>query len=386
MKKLFLALFLLLSATTSSLLSMQHIPATGLIELNGTTEQPGIIFDIILNDISFQEERDTLINFSQNLQNPTYQNIVTFIKNSTGRLEGGLKVLEAFERAIMHYIHQKNYITYFENKYLNIFVTGIRWNWVTPSEWICLWHKENSYMIHQCMKELSALADIAKKYSTISSARMKATADSYLNWRKNILIAISTYLVANGLLRRDKQKSPLTMLINGGLKNIPNTIGQVKDDIVDFTTAIGSCVMPIGNRIFNGYQTSTNDTDKNTTKETKAPISVNTNKSESRKNSPSKYSQLKAKIKDYNQTLGDKFLYQETNSVQIEPSETNNTKADAKQLMSEEFINPSSKQPKEKKSYFKSSYFKGSQSMFDQAVKNMEKERRKQENNDLYQF
>lgn len=399
MKKLFLALFLLLNAATSSLLSMQHIPATGLIELNGTATQPGIILDIILNDINFQEERDTLINFSQNLQNPTYQNIVTLIKNYNGCLEGGLEILEAFERAIMYNIHQKNYITYIENKYLNIFITGIRWSWITPGEWTRCWYKENSYMVHQCMKELSALADITKKYSTTSSARMKATVESYLNWRRNTLITISTYLLANGFLRRDTKKSPLTMLINGGLKNIPNTIDQVKDDIVDFTTTIGNYIMPIGNRIFNGRQTSTND--KNTTAKTIVPVSTNSTKS--KENSPSNYSQLKTKIKDYNQILNDKFLYKKTKTEQplssigqsvekkeeakplnrIEllhrhfPNKKASTKIqetkniqEAETIQQPIEIKPSPyEQTKEEKSYFKNSFFKATQPIFEQIAK-----------------
>lgn len=264
MKKFILTLSLLLGATTSLFSAgmlqqmlgefRQHIPEGGSIHFEDRQNQLGIVKDIILNDANFQEERNAVNSFitQHNLGNTTYQNIVTQIRFSDACLPDGLEVLEAFERAIMYYIHKQNYITTIENKWLNIFVTGIRW----PSQWLT-----DSPILQQCMRELSTLAQITEKYSTISSTRMKLTIESYRHWRKNMLIAMGTYLVANGIFRRDFKKSPLGILMHGGLMASPKVITQFKDDVVDFTTTVGSYIKPVTNRIINGLEISNQATE-----------------------------------------------------------------------------------------------------------------------------
>jgi hypothetical protein len=290
MKKLILTLSLLLCATTSLLNAgaVQHIPTDGPVQLGDLPASMGIIKDIISNDASFYEERNAINSFitQQNLINPTYQDMVTRIGFTQGCIAGGLEVLEAFERAIMYYIHQQNYFVSFEDKWLNIFVKGIQ----KPTCWFT-----DNRMLRQCMNELSILAQITEKYSAISSMRMQATVESYLHWRRNMAIAAGTYLIANGIFRRDFKKSPLGLLIHGGLMNSPKIITQFKDDVVDFSTAIGNWVQPI----INGFGIF--DKTAQTTQKAQPSLKAQSLSKESL------YNNLKNKIFDYNKKIYDSY-------------------------------------------------------------------------------
>ncbi len=309
MKKIILALSLLLCATTSSILSMvRHAPTPGVIQLGGlpSFDPNGTIMKTILHDPNFEEERNAIKTF---LQSPTinqnYQAIVSAINNAPASMPGALESLEAFERAIMNYIHSENYIFIIENKWLNVFVTGVRWSWINPKCWIqpSYWFGDNSRTLEQCMQELSIISNIAAKYSIVASTRMKATVESYLHWRRNIAILIASYFTGN-IMHHGWEKSSLKMLKNGGLKNLNKVTTQAKKDIVDFTkysskavyngaSSLKKWIQPVTNAILYGEQTP--DKEKST--------SDNDNSFSSKNTQNSMYSIWK----DYNKSLKYKF-------------------------------------------------------------------------------
>jgi len=275
MKKFFLALSMLLCATASTLLSMSiYTPASGVIQLGGlpSFDPNGTIMKTILHDPNFEEERTIIKKFLNTTTiNQNYQSIIAAIYNAPANMPGALESLEAFERAIMNYVHSENYIILLENKWLNIFVTGIRWSWVNPKCWLMpsYWVSDNSKVLEQCMQELSNLSKIAEKFSIVTSTRMKATVESYLNWRRNIAIFIGTCLTTN-LIYNGWNKSTLKMLKNGGISNLNKVIVQTGKDIYDFTNyssntiykgtvILKNWVQPIINVIVYGDQTSTDN-------------------------------------------------------------------------------------------------------------------------------
>lgn len=280
MKKFIFAIGLLLCAT-ASLFSAVHVPAAPWIGDNmpiANPNQRGTIMQIITNNPDFAQECAairTFLNIPNNgAINQTYQNIVTHVKNAPAYQPGALETLEAFEKAIMHHLHTQNYIIAFENKWLNIGITGIRWNWVNPSKWLqpSYWYSDNSPILQDCMQELLALATIADNHSIITATRMRAIVESYLHWRRNIAAAIGVYLTAN-LVHNGWQKSSLKMLKSGGFDNIGKVTNQAGKDIVDFVKysaekisstpkIIGGYVQPIINTILHGDGTSTKNNEQ----------------------------------------------------------------------------------------------------------------------------
>jgi hypothetical protein len=318
MKKFIFTLGLLLCATTS-LFSAVHIPAAAWIGDNmpiANPNQRGTIMQIILNNPDYEEERAairTFLNIQNNnqMQNISYQSIVTQLKNTPAYQAGALETIEAFERAIMHHLHTQNYITYIENKWINIFVTGIRWAWVNPTKWIrpSYWYSDNSLMLQQAMQELSTFATIADNHSIITGSRIRATVESYLHWRRNLTAAIAVYLAGN-LAYNGWEKSSLKMLKNGGVKNIGKVIHRASKEIIDFTSysskkisttakSIGDSMLPLMKAILYGDETdSKNSPPKNEIKN---------------KNEQSTWSAWK----NYNAGLYEKFLAQNQTAENI---------------------------------------------------------------------
>jgi hypothetical protein len=315
MKKLILTLSLLLCAITSPILSMViHAPAPGGIQLGGlpSFDPNGTIMKTILHDPNFEEERNAIKTFLQSTTiNQNYQAIISAINNAPANMPGALESLEAFERAIMNYIHSENYIFTIENKWLNVFVTGVRWNWINPKCWIqpSYWFSDNSRILEQCMQELSTISNIAKKYSIITSARMKATVESYLHWRRNIAILITAYFAGN-LMHHGWKKSSLKMLKNGGLENLEKVAIQGSKDIANFTgyslnavyngvNSLTKWIQPLTKFILHGDQTP----DKKITSPDSSRLNSLFSSGDTKNTSNSFYS----KWKDYNKSLKDKF-------------------------------------------------------------------------------
>lgn len=197
-----------------------------------------VIMNTLLNDPLFKAERKTIKSFLKSSQiNNDYRVLVDAINNSTPGDNNAIKSIHAIERAIMHCLKTQNYIVSFESKWANIAALGIKWSWVNPKAWInpMSWFTENDPMVKLCMNELDRLAKVSENHSVITSLRLKAKVDSYLNWKKNIMIAISVYLAAN-LLSRGWKESSVKAIKNDGLSSTIDVVKQVRRDVIDFYT------------------------------------------------------------------------------------------------------------------------------------------------------
>lgn len=261
MKKFLLTLSLLLSATTIPLFSgvFTYTPNQNPAVQIGSFpsfDMKGMIMQTILQSPSFEEERANIKKFlgisANGTINQTYQTIVAMIHNAPSDLPGLIETIEALEKALMHYIHTQNYVLAFENKWLNICVTGVRWSWINPINWIrpSNWYSDNSPALQACMQELLSLAAIAERHSSVISFRMKTKAESYLHWRKHLSTAIATYFAAN-LIARGWHNSSLKMLKNGGLSNTGKILNQSGKDIEDFTNYTCNTTSIVANKINN---------------------------------------------------------------------------------------------------------------------------------------
>ncbi len=199
MKKL---LAMILMATTQ--IHTGYIAQNGPVELGDQVQvnqitsiryvvRRGVIMNSIMTNPDFAEDLNNVLRFLNigNIQNlPSYEEIVNNLKISTNSY-GAVAVIEAFEKAIMRYLHYNHYIFSIEGKRINIFFTGIKYSWFYPSEWI---NPESwlsgytSFEIAQLMAELDQLANIAARHSLPTSWRIKAKINAYRNWKTNSLI------------------------------------------------------------------------------------------------------------------------------------------------------------------------------------------------------
>lgn len=196
----------------------------------------GIIMNAITTDPNFTTELTNLhqfLNIPLNQALPSYEEIVEILQISTNN-SGTVAVIEAFEKAIMRYLHYNQYLCCTEGKTVNIFIAGIKYNWFYPSEWTNLdnWTKScNSQETRQLIAELDVLANIAQKHSIVTAKRLKTKVESYLNWKANMLKTI-TVLGTIGL----------TIAYRENICNACSLIGtkaiSVKDSFVDTAQAI----------------------------------------------------------------------------------------------------------------------------------------------------
>lgn len=152
----------------------------------------GIIMNTIITDPDFRNDLTNMyqfLNLSMAYLPPSYEEIVDMLQVSTNN-SGSIAIIEAFEKAIMKYLHYNHYLCCVEGKNINIFFTGIKYNWFYPSAWADLsnWTSScNSPEIAQLMNELEQLANIASKHSIATSIRLKAKINSYRSWKANTL-------------------------------------------------------------------------------------------------------------------------------------------------------------------------------------------------------
>ncbi len=174
----------------------------------------GLIMNTIITNPEFTAELTTVHNFL-NISRanthglPSYEEIVDALQISTNN-NGAIAVIEAFEKAIMRYLHYNHYICSIEGKNINIFFTGIKYNWFYPSEWInpTSWlSSNNSAEIRQLIDELEQLSIIASKHSIITSKRLQIKINAYRSWKQNS-IAFITILstIGAGLYIKNKSR------------------------------------------------------------------------------------------------------------------------------------------------------------------------------------
>lgn len=208
-----------------------------------------VIMNTILNNPEFKTERKHVRYFLRNFNiDNDYKKLLNVINEFNPGDIRAINAINAIERSIMYCLRSQNYIISVENKWVNIFALGIKWDWVNPKSWLnpVKWLTENDPMVTLCMNELSNVAKVAEKHSLVTSLRIKAKVDSYLHWKKNLMIAISTYLAANALGRGWKDSSVNSIKVNG-LNSTLNVIKQVRRDIID-TCYYGSSAICTGSK------------------------------------------------------------------------------------------------------------------------------------------
>jgi len=153
--------------------------------------QRGIIMDTILKNPDLSRERLYLYNFTNtpaNAELPLYQEIVDALRTSSDK--NAIAVIESFETAIMKILHYEHYFFYSEGKWSNMFLTGLRRTWFSPSDWVNISTWLPSYTspdIAQLMNEIKQLSQIAQRHSIALSLRLSNKADSYLYWKTRTL-------------------------------------------------------------------------------------------------------------------------------------------------------------------------------------------------------
>ncbi|MBI2344524.1 hypothetical protein HYV10_00430 [Candidatus Dependentiae bacterium] len=201
MKKILYALLITSIAQTG----LSYIPQNGSLQLGDKIQtnqitynrlvKRGIIMNTIMTDPDFAGELTSIyqfLNIPSTQPLPPYEEIVDALQISTNSSNATM-VIEALEKAIMRYLHYNHYLFCVEGKNINIFITGIQYNWFYLSEWLNINSWISSYSsdeIRQLMAELEQLTNIASKHSWVTSARLKAKIISYRNWKANTLKAI----------------------------------------------------------------------------------------------------------------------------------------------------------------------------------------------------
>lgn len=113
--------------------------------------------------------------------------------------QSAIKAVRAIERAIMYLYDSKVYLAGSYKPVQSIFVTGIRKSWLKPWTYFSWdnWTSDNDTELYQLISELDQLADLIERHSLFESMRLKATIESYRNWRRNTLIALAVYLTVD---------------------------------------------------------------------------------------------------------------------------------------------------------------------------------------------
>ncbi|MBI2344523.1 hypothetical protein HYV10_00425 [Candidatus Dependentiae bacterium] len=206
----------------------------------------------VINEPAFLQRRLLLQSFTntpQNTEIPRYQDIVQQVSTSTDATSS-IAVLEVFEDVIMHLVHYNNYLASIEGKYMNIFFTGIKSSWISPSEWAnpSSWASSNtSPEIDQLMRELQQLSKLASRhglYGKILATRMEEKANSYLYWKSRMLKTIATLgAIVGGIYYKDN--------IIKGLQNAGAYMEDLKNSAYSTGSNLVSSVAEYGKSIHN---------------------------------------------------------------------------------------------------------------------------------------
>ena len=260
MKKIFIALAIALATLTYNIqpaaayrpnpaqrIPVQpffYVPATGPLQLadiitrTGTVTQRGAIMHSLMNNPNLQTELQAIMNFygARGNQLKSYQAIMQDLSTSIDTTKA-LAALKAFEHVIMLLYNYRAYVVSSNyNPYLNTFITGIRWSWFNPLEYL----KPNSYLsdnnqkLNQLIDELENIAHTVYPHNRLISQRMMLTVASYRHWRKVIAATVTGYFLANGIChawKDDWKNASAKLLYDGGLGNILPVMGNAYEDM-----------------------------------------------------------------------------------------------------------------------------------------------------------
>jgi hypothetical protein len=196
MKRILSVVFMATIAQTG----FAYVPQNGPLNLGDQTQATrsvntarGVIMNTLLTNPDLAEDVSNIYQFlgtPRSVCLPTYEDIVDAIDMTTYNA-GAIRVIEAFEKAIMRYLHYNLYLCYAEGKNINIFFTGIKYSWFYPSAWInpASWSSScDSVEAMQLINELEQLSNIASKHSTATANRLKLKISAYRNWKQNTLV------------------------------------------------------------------------------------------------------------------------------------------------------------------------------------------------------
>lgn len=183
---------------------LAYIPQNGPLTLGDQTTinrhenhvPRGVIMNTLLTNPDFVQDINNIYQFlgiPRAVCLPSYEEIVDTVQLSIYS-PGAITVIEAFEKAIMRYLHYNHYLCCVEGKNINIFFAGIKYNWLYPSEWInpTSWlSSNNSAEIRQLIDELEQLSIIASKHSIITSKRLQVKINAYRSWKQNSVAFIT---------------------------------------------------------------------------------------------------------------------------------------------------------------------------------------------------
>lgn len=233
MKKLFLS-FMLFAASFNLFAAGMHVPAVGPVQLGDAVNgQQGVLRGAIMKAIVDNNPANPNTNpilaaaniaiaqfDGQGQHFRAYQAIMTNISQSTNT-QAAIEAVKAFENVIMHLYDYDTYLVGGYKSGISIFLpTGVRWSWIKP--WCYFspksYFSDNDARSKQLIDELDKLADVARIHSIVEYVRIKATVQSYRNWRRNVMLSIAAYLAADAC-RHGYDKSIINQFYQGGLEN-----------------------------------------------------------------------------------------------------------------------------------------------------------------------
>ncbi len=269
MKKLLLSFFMLFTgfslcgamarrpAPQPALVPILYMPAMGCLELRDTINAQGqmtrgIIMHALINNPDLQAELQAVVDFDGQGPNlRTYQQIMDNLKNSTSS-STALAALKAFEQVIMHLYDFRVYAVGSYKPYVSIFVTGIKWSWINPINYL----KPKSYIsdndpeLTQLIDELANVAKVTTIHSLPEGKRMSLTVQSYRHWRRNVAIACSTYLFAN-LCAHGWKDSCLKNIKDNGLESTQEVLKTACSDTTNAALILCGTVHYLGKKAYN---------------------------------------------------------------------------------------------------------------------------------------
>lgn len=223
-------------APQPALVPIPYIPAVGSLELCDKVNfkgefTRGVIMHALMQNATLQNELQAVAKFDGQGPNlRTYQQIMNNLKNSTSSADA-LAALKAFEKVIMHLYDFRAYAYGSYKPGISIFATGIKWSWINPASYLNPQNyiSDNDPELHQLLSELLNVARVTSLHSIIEGQRMSLTVYSYRNWRKNVAIACTAYLITN-LCARGWKESALKDIKDNGLLSTPSvTVKTFKD-------------------------------------------------------------------------------------------------------------------------------------------------------------
>ncbi len=265
MKKLFLS-FMLVASSFGLMAGGMHAPAAGPVQLGDAVNgQQGVLRGAIMKAVIDHNPINVNTNPTLAAANAaiaqfdgqgqsfrSYQAIITNIGQSINT-QLAIDAVKAFESVIMHLYDYDAYMIGGYKPGLSVFMpTGIRWSWINPLTYLSLksYFSDNDDRLKQLINELDKLANVVKIHSSAEYLRIKATAESYRNWRRNTMLAIAAYLAADSI-HNGWNNSIVNQFYQGGFENLDEMVVNHMINFGDAVYCVGKGIGKVGSCAFN---------------------------------------------------------------------------------------------------------------------------------------